>query len=631
MNIIIPLGGLGERFKNDNYSKPKPLINVFGKPMIFHVIDNLKLNPDDNLIIIYNKELNINNFDSILKHKYNDIILVELNKQTEGAAETILYGLNNVNEFFLKNKCVLLDCDAFYTTNILDIYRKQYDNAVFGFIDNQEKPIYSYTKVDNFNKVMDIKEKVKISKYANSGCYCFNSGYILQKYCQQIISKNIREKNEYYTSCVIKEMLTDGHTFELNIIDIKDYICIGTPFQLKTYCSSNLNCIESKRFCFDLDNTLVTFPKIKDNYETVDPIYKNINLLQYLKSMGHYIIIHTARRMKTHNGNIGKIMKDIGKITINTLNNFNIPYDELIFGKPYADFYIDDLAVNAYHNLEKELGFYITNINERDFNEVKSEQMNIIVKRSDNKKLHGEIYYYKNIPTQIKKYFPLFIDHGETWYSIEKIKGITLSYIYLDESLSNELFLTYLAMFKEIHSLPLNSETINMSNVNIYENYSNKLKQRYLMYDYSQLKNSDNIYNKLVNYLDEYEKNNLGIKTIIHGDPVFSNCIVNENNEFKLVDMRGKLGNELTVYGDIFYDYSKIYQSLIGYDEILLDRIVSNDYKTNKISIFEKFIKEHYGESYITHIKMITNSLFFSLLPLHNNDKCMEYYNLIDM
>ena len=58
MNIIIPLGELGENFKKDGYFTPKPLINIFGKPMIFFVIDNLSINNDDNLIIIYDKQLN---------------------------------------------------------------------------------------------------------------------------------------------------------------------------------------------------------------------------------------------------------------------------------------------------------------------------------------------------------------------------------------------------------------------------------------------------------------------------------------------------------------------------------------------------------------------------------------------
>ena len=203
MNIIIPLGGLGERFKKDGYTQPKPLINIFGKPMIFYVIDNLCLKKEDNLILIYNKELNKYCFDTILKNKYKKIILVELNKQTEGAAETILIGLDSINKELLNNKCVLLDCDTFYTVDILNTYREQKCNATFCFKDNQEKEIFSYIKFDENKMINDIKEKRKISDYANTGCYCFINGNILKKYCSKIIEKNIREKNEYYTSCVI--------------------------------------------------------------------------------------------------------------------------------------------------------------------------------------------------------------------------------------------------------------------------------------------------------------------------------------------------------------------------------------------------------------------------------------------
>ncbi len=43
-------------------------------------------------------------------------------------------------------------------------------------------------------------------------------------------------------------------------------------------------------------------------------------------------------------GNIGKVMADIGKVTLDTLEKFDIPYDELYFGKPYAHYYIDDFS-----------------------------------------------------------------------------------------------------------------------------------------------------------------------------------------------------------------------------------------------------------------------------------------------
>lgn len=626
MNIIIPLGGLGERFKKENYIEPKPLIKIFGKSMIFHVIDNLKINDDDNLIIIYNKELNKYNFPTILKNRYNKITYVELNKQTEGSVETILIGLKNIEPNLLENKCVLLDCDTFYHIDILSIFREQTENAVFCFNDNFDKPIYSYVKFNDNNIIYEIKEKNKISNYANSGCYCFKNGIILMNYCEYIINNNIRQNNEYYTSCVIQKMLVDNHIFMANIINYNDFICVGTPLQLKIYCSNLENNKEKKRFCFDLDNTLVTYPEIKNDYRTVKPILNNIEMLKFLKNMGHTIIIYTARRMKTHNSNIGLVIKDIATITIDTLSNFNIPYDELYFGKPYADFYIDDLGVNAYNDLEKELGFYKTNVNEREFNEIINGKMDIIQKKSTNEKIKGEIYYYKHIPEKLKKYFPIFIHFDNNSYTMEKIKGITLSYIFINETLTEELFLKFLNMIKEIHSIKPNPN--NIDDINIYYNYTNKIKDRYEKYDYSKYNNSVTVYNKLIEYFTQYDE---GIFSMIHGDIVFSNCILIDNNNFKLIDMRGVLGNNLTIYGDIFYDYGKILQSLIGYDEILLNRSISNNYRYKLLNIFNNFIIENYGEKYIEIIKMITNSLIFTLLPLHNNDKCNEYYKLINI
>ena len=80
MNIIIPLGGKGARFHTDEYSLPKPLIKVLNKEIIFYVLDNLVLHPDDNVFIIYNNELNNHNFCNIIKKKYSQIHFINLIK-----------------------------------------------------------------------------------------------------------------------------------------------------------------------------------------------------------------------------------------------------------------------------------------------------------------------------------------------------------------------------------------------------------------------------------------------------------------------------------------------------------------------------------------------------------------------
>ena len=88
MKILIPLGGIGQRFSDANYTTPKPLIKVLGKPILFWVIDNLNLTDEDELYITYNESLDKHNLGNIIKSKYPNIKTKSV-PNTRGAAETI--------------------------------------------------------------------------------------------------------------------------------------------------------------------------------------------------------------------------------------------------------------------------------------------------------------------------------------------------------------------------------------------------------------------------------------------------------------------------------------------------------------------------------------------------------------
>ena len=106
-----------------------------------------------------------------------------------------------------------------------------------------------------------------------------------------------------------------------------------------------MNTIKTYKFCFDLDGTICHTKQLNQKYIDVLPIKGAVETLQQLKSNGHYIIIYTARNMLTYNNNIGKIIANQSRVVINWLETHNIPFDELHFGKPLADFYIDDKGV----------------------------------------------------------------------------------------------------------------------------------------------------------------------------------------------------------------------------------------------------------------------------------------------
>lgn len=636
MNILIPLGGIGERFQKEGYTKPKPLINVLGRPMIFYVLDSLKVTADDTINIIYNCDLDKFTFKDVIQHQFPKVKLIQIDRRTRGAAETVLEGLNHFSEQELKKKVVTVDCDTFYVYDVLSKFRAQTDNAVFCFVDMLDNPIYSYVKINGSPLITDIKEKEKISNYANTGCYCFESGTVLKKYCELSIKDYDDNKKNYaelYISGIIKRMINDKYIFRANIISEDDFHCLGTPFQLKLFCKEHYKKFQSPlRICVDLDNTLVTYPEVPNDYTTVKPITRSVNMCRYLKRLGHYIIIYTARRMKTHKGNVGACVADIGRITFDTLEKFNIPYDEIIFGKPYADYYIDDLGIDARLDLERELGIYQVEVVERDFNHIIQKSDNILIKKGPINKIRGEIYWYNHIPNSVKQYFPIMYTYSPLMdsYDMERICGINMSSLYVTESMAPKMLENYLEIIEKIH----NSETCGSEiNFDMYSNYIEKMEERFKNYDYSKFKNATNKFNGLIEYFKEYKKNSMGQLSVVHGDPVFSNCVINEYGQFKLIDMRGMQGDKETIFGDKWYDYGKIYQSLIGYDEILLEKTLGIDYKSNMIKTFCNYVDNKFGNDVMRKIKMITNSLLFTLIPLHYNegDRCIKYYELINL
>jgi capsule biosynthesis phosphatase len=616
MNIIIPLCGNGVRFSELGYKTPKPLIKCLGKPIIFWVIDNLNLGSDDVLIIPYNESLKEYCFEEEISNRYKNLkIRFKPLPNTKGAADTVFKTLDLIPINKSDDPILLIDGDTFYVVDIIGKTKMSGGNSIFYFIDYGSDPIFSYISLSEGNKVTDIKEKVKISNNANVGVYKFINKETFIKYFKELNQND----GEIYISNVYNKML--GKEI-INGVPVgnNDFTCLGTPQQLKTF---SLNKGGETRICFDLDNTLVTRPKISGDYRTVEPIEKNIKYLRHLNDSGCTIIIHTARRMITHNGNVGKILQDVGLITMETLEKFNIPYDELIFGKPYADFYIDDKSIDLYDDMEKQLGYYMLNENEtRKFNNITEKTFSTIVKESDvGEIIAGEIYYYKNIPHKIKKLFPKLIDYGKNFYEIEKIDGLTFSSLLTSKILNENHLTNLLNVVEDIHSVKSNTDC------NYIYNYREKVKNRYDNYDYSPYPNSQNLFEVFNKWVKTYKCNNC---TMIHGDLVFTNILLDEFNNIKLIDMRGKIGNEYTIYGDPFYDFAKIYQSLIGYDFILNNMSVDKPY-TNKLKEhFKRYIINRFGEISFEDIRVITKSLLFSLIPLHDDNKCQYYYNLIN-
>lgn len=89
-------------------------------------------------------------------------------------------------------------------------------------------------------------------------------------------------------------------------------------------------------YCFDLDGTICT--QDLDDYSKAEPFYNVINKINKLYDEGNTIIFFTAR------GTVTGI--NWREITEQQLKKWDVRYHKLLFGKPAADIYIDDKAIN---------------------------------------------------------------------------------------------------------------------------------------------------------------------------------------------------------------------------------------------------------------------------------------------
>ena len=101
-------------------------------------------------------------------------------------------------------------------------------------------------------------------------------------------------------------------------------------------------------FIFDIDGTLCPIKTKEQKYEELVPYEKMVEKIKYYKENGAKIILFTSRNMNSYNGNIGLINKNTAKILLEWLEKWEIPYDEIIYGKPWPGhkgFYVDDRTI----------------------------------------------------------------------------------------------------------------------------------------------------------------------------------------------------------------------------------------------------------------------------------------------
>lgn len=237
LNIVIPMAGRGSRFEQAGYAMPKPLIDIYGHPMIEYVTSNITPVCEHRFIYVCQQE-HLDKFG--LKHKLQKISpgcqIVTIDHITEGAACTVLLA-----EKYIDNDDALMiaNSDQFVDTDIDQYISKMWSTDGLIMTMPADDPKWSYVKYDNNGRVNLVREKEVISDQATVGIYNYRHGSDFVRYTHQMLEKNIRVNNEFYVAPVYNEMIEAGMNVFYCDVGTAMY-GLGIPEDLEEFLSTEL-------------------------------------------------------------------------------------------------------------------------------------------------------------------------------------------------------------------------------------------------------------------------------------------------------------------------------------------------------------------------------------------------------
>ena len=237
LNVLIPMAGLGSRFKDAGYVFPKPLVEVDGKPMIQAVVESLGVNAKYTYIV-QKEHYDKYNLSYLLNLITPECNIIQVEGITEGAAVTSLLAkeyINNNSPLIMANSDQIVEWNS--RQFIYDLMTNNADGGIATF--KSTHPKWSYAKVDDNGLVTEVAEKKPISNIATVGIYYWKHGSDFVKYAEQMIHKNIRTNGEFYVCPVFNEAIADNKRIFTS--DIKKMWGIGTPDDLRYYMENNKN------------------------------------------------------------------------------------------------------------------------------------------------------------------------------------------------------------------------------------------------------------------------------------------------------------------------------------------------------------------------------------------------------
>lgn len=231
--VVVPMAGRGERFARAGYEKPKPLIDVGGKPMVERVLDTLP--KEANFVFLVPTPAvpeERSELELVLASIKPNSITLRVNGVTEGAACTVLLAEPEVRrgERLLVANCdqlVDVDWDTVMSMTCRD------DGFVLTFDGSGPKWSYAIEDCTRPGYAFSFIEKRQVGRHATCGVYSVTDSGLMFDAIRNMVRADDRTNGEFYL-CPALNYVSSCVAASIRMIPTT-MVGLGTPEDLESY------------------------------------------------------------------------------------------------------------------------------------------------------------------------------------------------------------------------------------------------------------------------------------------------------------------------------------------------------------------------------------------------------------
>ena len=287
-SIVIPMAGLGQRFRREGYKITKPLIPVAGMPMVQKAANYLPRAKQHSFVL----RQDMIGFDAIskeIKWHYDCVSLKVISEITEGQACTAQIGLealkkdssfDGVEEPITFGACdngAIFDQDAFAAL----VKEKNVDVIVWGVRGHanavRHPEMFGWINADDDGVIKGISVKNPLSDPENDpiviGTFTFISLKAFESSINRLFERDGRINGEFYLDSCVNDAIKLG--LNCYLFEVDHFLSWGTPNDLKTfeYWQSCFHKWNAHPYKLENDNSIpkVSVEDLKKRFEKIAP------------------------------------------------------------------------------------------------------------------------------------------------------------------------------------------------------------------------------------------------------------------------------------------------------------------------------------------------------------------------